>query len=649
MNTTIMKTLKYFYSVILASLMIAMGGCQKVLDLEPQDKLPIEDVFSDPAGVKLYMANLYYQLPIEDFLYFNSGFNWNPGDPNNGGQVRAMSTDEAVHSEDGGIHLGPNGNNDGDNVDNYWLSGYELVRDVNLLMDAIPTLDVLEEERDRLIGEATFIRAWAYYGMAIRYGGLPLITESQEYIPGDAESLKVQRSTEKETYDFILSELDVAIEKLPDVWNPAEPGERRATKWVAYALKSRAALYAASLAKYWNKAPLQGEAVDRGYVGMSPQDANGYYQASIDASEAIMDDGRFGLYEPNPASPEEAAENYRRLFQNPSIAENESIFIKGYTIPGARRGHNYDIWYTPAQLANGWPHPGRMNPTLDLVDSYESYTNPGQEAPIVTTTDGNVDNYNGYNPDRNYLHFDDPTALFANKDARLHATVVVPGSMMKGTEIVIQAGYIEPDGTPRIRTGGSIEVDGITYFNYGGPTTNDYSGFDSFGGNNTKSGFSFRKFLQDTPVTPGWNQSTTDWVEFRYAEILLNYAEAVVESGLGDAGRAVEALNAIRRRAGHTTEIPLTVDNVMRERRVELAFENKRWWDLVRRREYHEIFDAQVSHALLPLLDLRETPAKYIFVRANVQNMNPRTFLIRNYYLSIPGVGASGVIQNPTG
>lgn len=638
-----MKTYKKISSVLLAGCLFVAAGCESVLDLDPQDKLPVEAVFSNPAGVKLYMANLYYQLPIEDFLYFNSGFNWNVGDPNNGGQSRSMSTDESLHSEAGGLNMGPNG--DGNNMNNYWISGYRLIRDVNLLIDAIPTLNITEMDRDRLIGEAAFVRAWAYYGIVIRYGGCPLIKASQEFIPGDPESLKVPRSTEKETYDFILSELDLAAEKLPDTWN----GERRATRWVAQALKSRVALYAASLAKYWNKAPLQGDAVDRGYVGMAVADANDYYKACIDASEAIMNSGQFGLYQPSPATPAEAAENIVRMFQNPNLATTESMFIKGYTIPGEARGHNYDIWYSPAQLANGWPHPGRMNPTLDLVDSYEDYTNPGQPAPIVTSTDGNITDYNGFSPSRTYLRFDDPTDPFANKDARLHASMVIPGSTMKGTRIVIQAGYIEPNGTPRIRTGGSITVEGVTYYNYGGPTTNDYSGFDSFGGNNTKTGFSFRKFLQEAPVTPGWNQSTTDWVEFRYAEILLNYAEAVVESGLGSSSTAAEAINSIRRRAGHTSTIPLTLANVLRERKIELAFENKRWWDLFRRREYHEIFNAQISHALFPVLDLRVSPAKYIFIRANAPNINPRTFLIRDYYLSIPGVAASGVIQNPTG
>ncbi|MGN6511364.1 MAG: RagB/SusD family nutrient uptake outer membrane protein, partial [Chitinophaga sp.] len=168
-------------------------------------------------------------------------------------------------------------------------------------------------------------------------------------------------------------------------------------------------------------------------------------------------------------------------------------------------------------------------------------------------------------------------------------------------------------------------------------------------GNNTRTGFSFKKFMnQDKPIVPGWNQSTTDWAEFRYAEVLLNFAEAVAESGNGDVTAATKALNDIRRRAGHTVNIPLTAENVQRERRVELAFENKRFWDLIRRREYHTLFNNRVMHTLLPLQDLRALPAtKYIFVRVQVPNANPRTFEPKAYYRYIPGIGSNGLTQNP--
>jgi hypothetical protein len=153
---------------------------------------------------------------------------------------------------------------------------------------------------------------------------------------------------------------------------------------------------------------------------------------------------------------------------------------------------------------------------------------------------------------------------------------------------------------------------------------------------------------QNNPIVPGWNQSTSDFIDFRYAEVLLNYAEAVAESGTGDVARATEALNATRRRAGHTSDIALTPENVQRERRVELAFENKRFWDLIRRREFHTEFNNRFMHSILPLQDLRALPAtKYIFVRVNLPNSNPKTFEPKAYYRFIPGIATNGLVQNP--
>lgn len=613
---------------------ITLGGCKKVLDLSPTDKIRAEDLFGDPAGVQLYMANLYYQTPIEDFAFFRQGFNWNGGDPNNGGFAPAMATDEAAHSEFGDFL--------GDGDFQWWEQGYKLIRDVNLLTDVIPTLSITEPERKALVGESSFIKAFAYFALAKRYGGVSLIKGTQKY-EGDVESLKVPRSTEKETWDYVMTLCDEAIANLGTAKG------RRASKWTAYALKSRAALFAASVAKFGNRAPLSGAAVDQKLIGLEASAANGYYQQCIDASLALMQSGQFSLFKPTPANPQEAAENYRMLFQDPNAAQEEAIFIKGYTLPGTNQGHNYDIWFQPAQVANAWPHPGRMNPTLDLIDQYESYTSPGQASPVVTTTDGNITDYNGYNASKTYLQFDTPNDIFKAKDARLWGTAVLPNTIWKQTPIIIQAGYVKPDGSAVIRIKDQITVGGTTYYTYGAASTTQYSGFDTYGGNNTRTGFSFKKFMnQNAPIVPGWNQSTTDFIEFRYAEILLNFAEAVVESGQGNTTAAAKAINDLRRRAGHTTDIPLTVDNVQRERRVELAFENKRMWDLLRRREYHTEFNNRYLHSLLPLQDLRALPAiKYIFVRTNVPNTNPKTFQTKSYYRFIPGIGANGLVQNP--
>lgn len=87
--------------------------------------------------------------------------------------------------------------------------------------------------------------------------GVSIITKYQEFEP-NTDNLKVPRSTEKETWDFVMEECDRAIRLLPETRNNPSEEKRRATKWTAYALKSRAALHAASVAKYWDKAPLEG-------------------------------------------------------------------------------------------------------------------------------------------------------------------------------------------------------------------------------------------------------------------------------------------------------------------------------------------------------------------------------------------------------
>jgi hypothetical protein len=94
-----------------------------------------------------------------------------------------------------------------------------------------------------------------------------------------------------------MEECDRAIRLLPETRNNPSEEKRRATKWTAYALKSRAALHAASVAKYWDKAPLEGEAVDKNFVGLDKSDASRYYQACIDASKAIIASNRFGLFQ----------------------------------------------------------------------------------------------------------------------------------------------------------------------------------------------------------------------------------------------------------------------------------------------------------------------------------------------------------------
>lgn len=640
-----MKLKRIFYT---AFLMLFIVSCEDVLDIEPTDIISADQLFSDPGGVKVYMANLYYQMPVEDFTYFprndNSNnrpvFRFNVGGPNNGGFAQAMHTDNAMHSEFG-AGINPN--------DQWWDQSYKLIRDVNTLLDIVPELDIFEDEKQLLKAEASFIRAYTYFALAKRYGGVPLILSKQEYT-SDVESLKVPRSTEKETWDLVIAECDTAAKYLPVSWDAGD--DRRATKYAALALKSRVALHAASVAKYWDRAPLAGEAVDKGLVGMDAADAADFYQAVVDASEEIINSGEFGLYGAGETDPAVAAENFRKLFENPNIDNNEAIFIKGYTLVGNNLGNNYEIWYNPNQLTQSWPHPGRMNPTLDLVELYESYSGtPGDTTLFETATDG--EDYFGFDPAKNYVQYDTPYEIFEGRDARLWGTVILPGTVWKNTEIVIQAGLIAPDGSAKLYQKTTAVLDGTTYHSYGASDVASYSGFDPAGGNHTRTGFLFKKFLKEgEDVIPAWNQGTLDWIDMRYAEVLLNYAEAVVEGEFADKYTDAEnALNEVRSRA-LLADVPLTLDNVLRERRVELAFENKRYYDLVRRREFHIEFDNRLRHSLLPVLDLRGAEPKYIFIRDEVggqtgKSATPQTWREMWYYRSIPGTGTSGLEQNP--
>lgn len=630
------------YASLMLTLFICLNSCSDILDLSPRDKVSADVVLSSEEGVNMYLANLYYLLPVEDFGYMpRSGFR-----VSDNGIVAAMYSDEAVHSEFG--EFGREGFD-------YWTSGYELIRKINTLIGQIPDIDVKTINNDELMGEALFLRAYTYFALVKRYGGLSVIDHVQEYT-NDFEALKVPRSTEKETYDFILHDLDDAIIKLStNITN-----SRRANKWVALAFKSRVALFAGSIAKYTH-APyltLSGVAVDKKLVGIDAQYADEYFKQCIDASEEIVNSGKYGLYKPNPVNAQEAAVNYQKLFEDPnSVLDGvqEPIFIKGYT-SGTDLTQNYDIWFRPNQLANTWPHPGRLNPVLDLVDVYEDYTDDGTgiSRPIKSRVDNNESNYSGFNPSVNYNHFpkSSPEAIFNGKDARLFASLLLPGSTWKNTKIVIQGGLVRTDGSLLFRTHGSATgADGSVYYTFGSEKSDEYSGFATDQGNYTRTGFLFKKFLQETKeVQPEGGKGDNDWIEIRMGEVLLNYAEAIAEytqatQAMRSAGSV--ALNAVRKRAAHTDDIPLTVNNVRKERRVELAFENKRYWDLIRWRTFHTEFNNRTRKALVPLLDLRQNPAQYIFVRMDVPSYGSLTYQYNLYYRMIPGTGDNGLIQNP--
>ena len=367
------------------------------------------------------------------------------------------------------------------------------------------------------------------------------------------------------------------------------------------------------------------------------------------------------MYKPNPVTPKEAATNFQNLFLT---SNEEIIFVKAYldgtTVPN--QGHCWDIVYSPSQASPGFHKFGRFSPTLDMVDLFEDYSDNGTGASskIVTRTDG-VENYAYANPAQvntalPFKKYDNLFDPFVNKDARLLASIIVPGSTYKGIKIIMQGGMIKSNGTVVAYASDQETKNGVTYYSYGAEGSSGYSGFYKIGSaddaNFSSTGFLVKKYLQEGKTVAGVeNSSTTSFIDMRLAEVYLNYAEAVAESGLGDANLAKGYINALRKRAGHTDQIPLTLTNVLKERRVELAFEGFRYWDLMRRREYHTLFSGTRRTVLVPMVDLRDATPKYIFVRANNyydEYANGRTFnAATGYYEAIPGRSTNKLVENP--
>lgn len=659
---------KNILSIFSLCALMGLSGCNAFLELEPLDKVSPDQLLETEGGVKALLANIYTMIPMEDFNYRpNAGFNQRGYDGVNETTNLAFLTDEATRS-DGGVGIGYEGFN-------YWPYGD--IRQVNIFMQNVEkakeagTISVADA--DRMTGEAHFARAYMYYGLVKRYGGVPLIDKVQDddYADGGPGAVAVPRSTELDTWKFVLNECTLAAATLPDATSGSDL--YRVTKWAAYALKSRVALHAASVAKYWNLAPLAGEAVTQKLVGgMTSADADAFYKECIEASKFLIENSGKSLYKPAPATVKEAASNFQALFLNDQ--NEEIIFSKAYLngTTNTNQGHSYAQFNILPQVNPGALKYGRFNPMLEIVDLFEDYTDDGmgKSAKIVTRTDGNEDAYiaNFHNMNNAsvvntlmsvpFVKYNDLYEPFANKDARLLASVVVPGSSYAGTEIIIQGGFIKDNNSYVAYSNESTQKNGTTYYALGAEGETMFSGFNNVNSgedaNWTATGFGVRKYMPEgESMSPDRLSSTTSYIDMRLAEVYLNYAEAVVEngSGFGDKELAENYLNALRRRAGHTDRISLTLESVLKERRVEMAFEGKRFWDMNRRREFHtEFSNNRIRKALVPMLDLRGAEPKYVFARVNYfgdETRGGRTFQNINYYRGIPNIATNGLVQNP--
>ncbi|MFY0624913.1 MAG: RagB/SusD family nutrient uptake outer membrane protein [Reichenbachiella sp.] len=498
-----MKRITY----LILTIGIVLSACDdEFLDVQSTN-LADDLIWASPSTAEAFIVGLYNGIRLtekeqdvtEGSVGFQRGLHW---------ALWCSITDETIYSNDDETYLVQRGQLSPSLfgfTSTAWGRGYRGIREANLALQNIPSVDITDERKIILNAEVRFIRAWRYFVLLKGFGGVPLIGDRVAQIGEDYSDLYV-RATIDETVDYIISELDAAATDLPNR-NDASWERGRATEEVALALKSRVLLYAAS--------PL------------FTNDTNDptKWQEAADAAAVVMDMG-YSLVDNLDSDP---AENYRRLFVNGPT--NEDIFIREF---------NVSSWTIPIERMNapngygGW---GGNCPMQNFVDDFEMS--------------------NGMAIDELGSGYDDQDP-YTDRDPRFYATVLHNGASYRGRDV------------ETFVPGGQDSADGPENWN------------------TSPTGYYMRKFFNEDIALDDWDNmgTTTPWRYIRYAEILLNYAEAQNEAVGADAS-VYEAINQVRGRAG-MPNIPAGLtqaqmrEKIRNERRVELSFEEHRYFDVRR-------------------------------------------------------------------
>jgi hypothetical protein len=551
-------------SILAVILLLGSSGCSKnFLDTKI-------DTYATPATIITDRSTLY---TFADEFYTSLPYGYNTLD----GNLFAAASDEAQQTVSGGNALYFNQGVLSPTItpDLQYKPLYEGIRAANfyltysqgwrafLAMNRDTVADVTNYDKDLLFipwfrAEAHIARAFYYFELSKRYGGVPLITQTQD----QSASEYIAKSSYDSITNFIVSEIDSYKDSLQLNWetSPYADQDGRFSTGSALALKSRVLLYAAS--------PLHNPS----------NDVTKWQLAAAAARDVITTAGlNYSLY----------MGGYGNYFiGSNSLTSNETIFAVRQPAGNGPETANYPI-------ATPGGHSG-LAPTHNLVADYE------------------------------YTGAADPTNPYANRDPRLAASIVTNGSVWNGRTIVESLGGSD----------------------------------DMTMSNTSKTGYYLKKFLTDNLNLVNGGTAQHNWVIFRYAEMLLNYAEAMNEAYGPDVAptgyplTARQALKQVRDRA--STSLPAVTAGsvtdfrtaVKHERRIELAFEDHRYWDLLRWKDAGTVLNQPIQGVTVT----QNPDGTYNY--SVVNSVTTRTFNApAMYYYPFPQteiVNAHGaLVQNP--
>lgn len=503
--------------LLLSAGLLTTTSCD-FMDCDESDNYTLQEIQGSYNRVKQFVTSIYGYLP-SDFC-------------NTHGAMLDAATDDAIHVyESSAIQRIVNGTWSANyTVDDKFAYYYNAIHDANYYLTTLSglTFDTWEngddyqdwmQNYDNYQYQVRFLRAYFYFELVRRYQNVPLITKPLS----QTEANQIEPSSAQEVLKFIINECTEIAPKLPiKSTSIAQAENGRATRAMAMALKSRAALYAAS--------PLYNTNGDNAK----------WTEAAKASHDIIASAGELGL----------GLDTYANLFKSKNYNSKEVILCRPTGTSKTFEQANYPMGVTGGNTTTC--------PTENLASAFEM-------------KDGRAFDWN------------DPTMKanpYKDRDPRFYLTIVHNGMLWPAKKAV------------DISEGGANGL----------PLTNA-----------TTTGYYLRKYVDNSiSFEVGSTTAAThhNWILFRYAEVLLNYAEAMIHvNGNCDFKDATytmsarEALNAVRKRAGMPEVAACSQDEfltrVKHERRVEMAFEGQRFWDLRRWKNLDEtknIYAVRITH-----------------------------------------------------
>jgi len=541
-------------------------GCDQLLDPETNLFLTEEQVTSTYNNTQARAAAIYTYLP-NGLSYID-------------GAMMASASDEAEHTiETSTIHKFNVGSWSAvDNPDNAWTSSFEGIYAANLFLENVdsvkmdyykldPNQSQQEAYKNRLINierwkyEVRFLRAFFYFELVKRYGGVPLLKNTLSLKDNFAS---IPRSSLSDCIQFISDECDSAASVLPVRYEDADLG--RVSKGAALGLKSRVMLYAASDLfndPSWAAGYNHPELISL-TDGKTRQER---WELAAGAAAAVINLSGSGY------QIDKGTNAYQNLFK--SFSSPEIIFTRRNGASNTFEKANYPVGY---DLGNSG-----TTPTQNLVDDYEM-------------SDGTMFDWN------NPVHKADP---YANRDLRLKQTILTNNQSFKDRTIEAWKGGKDGKGIARA----------------------------------SKTGYYLNKYIDSNLDLLLGQASIHSWIYIRYAEIYLNYAEAVNEA-YGPNSRypgtvltARQALNQIRQRSelpniASTSDPSVLREKIRHERRIEFAFEDHRFWDVRR-----WMIASDVLNSIIKGVDIEKNDDVFEYTVVSVEN---RVFEEKMYFYPIP-------------